>query len=84
MSTETDAGASTVRDPGGLDGCLQLRAGGVGLILDCTGDRLPRVLYWGPDLGALPADELEDLRRASEPPLVSGQEDVVVPVSFLP
>ncbi len=84
MSTEIDAGASTTRDPGEPEGCLQLRAGGVGLILDCTGDRLPRVLHWGPDLGPLSVEELEDLRRACEPPLVSGQPDVVVPVSLLP
>ena len=63
---------------------LQLRASGVGLVLDCTGTTLPRVLHWGADLGELDPSELADLRRASEPPTVSGQADVVVPVSLLP
>lgn len=63
---------------------LQLRAGGVSLILDCTGSTLPRVLHWGADLGDLDPGEIADLRRASEPPTVSGQADVVVPVSLLP
>jgi len=63
---------------------LQLRANGVGLVVDCTGTILPRVLHWGPDLGELEPDELEDLRRTSEPPLVSAQADIVVPLSLLP
>ena len=63
---------------------LQLRANGVALVLDCTGGTLPRVLHWGVDLGDLVPAELADLRRASEPPLVSGQPDVVVPLSLLP
>ncbi|HET8789410.1 MAG TPA: hypothetical protein VFO47_11755, partial [Actinomycetes bacterium] len=35
-------------------GVLQLRAGGVSLVLDApagTGSPLPVVLHWGPDLG---------------------------------
>ena len=63
---------------------LQLRANGVGLVVDCIGTMLPRVLHWGPDLGELEPAEVADLRRASEPPLVSGQADVVVPLSLLP
>jgi alpha-galactosidase len=61
-----------------------LRAGGTAVVLDCTGPRLPRLLYWGADLGDLEVATLEALRRASEPPLVSGQADVVVPLSLLP
>jgi alpha-galactosidase len=63
---------------------VQMQAAGVGLILDCRGALLPRVLHWGPALGPLDAAELDDLRRATEPPLVSGQPDVVVAVSVLP
>ena len=62
---------------------VQLRAAGVGLVLDCTRSILPRVLHWGADLGELSRSECEDLRRASEPPLVSGAADVVVPLSLL-
>ncbi|WP_448070541.1 alpha-galactosidase [Georgenia yuyongxinii] len=70
--------------PARLDDLLQLRAGGTSLVLDCAGDRLPRLLYWGPDLGDLAGPDLAELRRVSEPPLVSGQADVVVPLAILP
>ncbi|GAA3509261.1 alpha-galactosidase [Georgenia daeguensis] len=61
-----------------------LRAGGTAVVLDCTGGHLPRVLHWGRDLGDLGPAALAELRRASEPPLVSGQADVAVPLSLLP
>ncbi|MFC4555810.1 alpha-galactosidase [Georgenia faecalis] len=60
-----------------------LRAGGTSLVLDCTGTALPRVLHWGADLGDLDGADLATLRRVSEPPLVSGQADVVVPLGLL-
>lgn len=66
------------------DHLLTLRANGVSLVLDCTGTVLPRVLYWGDDLGELDDAGTAELRRVSEPPLTSGQSDVVVPVSLLP
>jgi hypothetical protein len=47
------------------------RAGGVSLVLDCSGDRLPRVLYWGADLGEVSDEELADLAVASVRQLVT-------------
>lgn len=66
------------------DELLHLRAAGVSLVLDLTGDRLPRALHWGADLGDLPADELQELRAASVPPVASGVTDLPVPLSLLP
>ncbi|MFG2794996.1 alpha-galactosidase [Streptomyces sp. NPDC048419] len=37
---------------------LQLRAAGVGLLLDLRGRKLPRVVHWGADLGWLSEDDL--------------------------
>lgn len=63
---------------------LHLRAAGVSLLLDVEGDRLPRVLHWGADLGDVPGGELAALRAASVPPLAPGSTDTPVPVSLLP
>ncbi|WP_324651541.1 alpha-galactosidase [Georgenia sp. H159] len=66
------------------DGVVHLRAGGTSVVLARTGTALPRVLHWGADLGELDDDALGGLARVSEPPLVSGQPDVVVPLALLP
>lgn len=70
--------------PASLPSFVQLRAAGAGLVLDLTDGALPRVLHWGRDLGDLDDATLTDLRRTAEPPLVSGQADVVVPLAILP
>jgi len=44
---------------------LQLRAGGVSLVLDCSGPGLPSVLHWGADLGELTENALLELRRGA-------------------
>ena len=44
---------------------LHLRAGGVSLVLDVSGPRLPRVLHWGRDLGPLSDAELHAVAAAS-------------------
>jgi alpha-galactosidase len=54
---------------------LHRRAGGVSLVVDCTGDRLPRVLYWGADLGDLSGEELADLALATLTQRVSNSTD---------
>ncbi|MFF1632535.1 alpha-galactosidase [Leifsonia sp. NPDC058248] len=43
-----------------------LRAGGTSVVV-VTDDRLPRILYWGDDLGDLGADELETIARTALP-----------------
>lgn len=63
---------------------LHLRAGGVSLVLDAAGDRLPRVLHWGADLGDLPGDELRALREVAVPPVTSGGTDEPPVLSVLP
>lgn len=63
---------------------LHLRSAGVSLVLDAEGERLPRVLHWGADLGDLADEELDALRAASVPPLAPGSTDAPVPVSLLP
>ncbi|TNC17285.1 alpha-galactosidase [Georgenia sp. 311] len=60
-----------------------LRAGGTSVVLATAGTALPQVLHWGPDLGDVDRHVLVDLVRVSEPPLVSGQLDVVVPLALL-
>jgi alpha-galactosidase len=60
------------------------RAGGVSLVLDCSGPLLPRVLHWGADLGESAEPELAGLALAATPQQVSNNIDEVVPVSVLP
>ncbi|MEE6272156.1 alpha-galactosidase [Georgenia sp. MJ206] len=61
-----------------------LRSGGTSLVLVAGGSALPQVLHWGDDLGDVGPDVLHELARVSEPPLVSGQADVVVPLALVP
>lgn len=63
---------------------LHLRAGGVSLVLDAEGARLPRVLHWGPDLGDLDPAELVALRAVAVPALASGTTDEPTDLSLLP
>jgi alpha-galactosidase len=63
---------------------LHWRAGGVSLVLDCSGPLLPRVLHWGADLVDPSADELAGLAIAATPQQVSNNIDEVVPISVLP
>ncbi len=62
---------------------IVLQAAGATLVLDCTGRRLPRVLYWGPAHDHLDQQDLTGLAAASVPGTASGQPDVVVPLSVL-
>ncbi|MBB2948883.1 alpha-galactosidase [Actinoplanes lutulentus] len=64
-----------------MDELLHWRAGGVSLVLDHTGPRLPRILHWGADIGDL---DPAPLKLASIPQPVSNTIDEAVPVSLLP
>ncbi|WIX92088.1 alpha-galactosidase [Amycolatopsis sp. DG1A-15b] len=64
-------------------GVVHLAAAGTSLVLDATGDRLPRVVYWGADLGRPTEAELGDLVRAARPPVVSNSIDDPLPVGVL-
>ncbi|HET7477206.1 MAG TPA: alpha-galactosidase [Dermatophilaceae bacterium] len=63
---------------------LHWRRAGVSVVLDCSGGRLPRVVYWGADLGELDDATVEALVVAAVPPIASGRPDVVVPLAVLP
>jgi alpha-galactosidase len=63
---------------------VHLRAGGVSLVLDCTGGTLPRVLHWGADLGPLEAGTLTALAAADRPQHTGSTPDEPVPLALLP
>jgi len=76
--------AEPVTPPTRLDGIVQLAASGVGLVVDCRGPRLPRVLHWGADLGGPVADELAALEQAARPVVVPNVPDIPAAVAVLP
>ncbi|GIG36476.1 alpha-galactosidase [Cellulomonas pakistanensis] len=84
MTTTTSLPTRADRTDVTGDPILHLSADGVSLVLDLSGDRLPRVLHWGADLGDPGADELAALRATSIPPIASGVTDLPVPLSLLP
>ncbi|GAA4159847.1 alpha-galactosidase [Gryllotalpicola daejeonensis] len=61
-----------------------LRAGGVTLILDMTGGRLPAVLYWGADAGAPTAEDLAALAVSGISPILPSSPDVPPYIAVLP
>jgi alpha-galactosidase len=63
---------------------VQLRAAGVGLVLDCRGPGLPVILHWGADPGVLNDAELADLALAARPALVPNSLDDPHPVAVVP
>src|SRR5688500_2068976 len=77
MHTTTDA-------PPILEGIHHLRAAGVSLVIDACGPSLPRVVYWGADLGELDPSVLEGLVVASVPPVAPNSMDKPVPIALLP
>src|SRR4051812_8722468 len=62
-----------------------LRAGGVSLVIgSAAGPGLPRILYWGADLGELSDDALRELAIVSVAPVTSYVLDEPVPAALLP
>lgn len=61
-----------------------LRSGGVSVVLDSRAGALPAVVYWGAELGELPADELAELEFAGRAPVGDSRIDVPERVSILP
>jgi alpha-galactosidase len=61
---------------------IHLRGGGASVVIDATGDRLPRVLHWGADLGD--GADAGALAAAWTPPVNPAALDVRVPLSLVP
>jgi alpha-galactosidase len=64
------------------DRLIHLRGAGASLVLDATAEGLPRVVYWGADLGD--GVDLAALALATTPPIARATLDVRVPLSLLP
>ncbi|WP_327591155.1 alpha-galactosidase [Nonomuraea sp. NBC_00507] len=62
---------------------IHLRAGGVSLVLDVGGPRLPSVLHWGGDLGDITPAQLRELALAAIPAVVSSGLDTPAELSVL-
>jgi len=60
------------------------RTSGVCVLIDCHGHGLPRILYWGADLGDLADEDLASMALAAVPQRVPAQTDDLVEVSILP
>ncbi|MDQ1529291.1 MAG: alpha-galactosidase, partial [Actinomycetota bacterium] len=60
--------------PDGTDAVLILRAAGVSIVIDAAA-RVPRVLHWGADLGALDASAAEALRQTATPAVLNNSPD---------
>ncbi|WDZ83567.1 alpha-galactosidase [Micromonospora cathayae] len=63
---------------------VHLRRARTSLVLDARGPGLPRVVYWGTDLGPLSAADLPALVDATVAPLVPSSFDVPAVLSLLP
>ncbi|MFD0661047.1 alpha-galactosidase [Thermocatellispora tengchongensis] len=86
METIADEGDphSGASDRGGADGFVHLEASGVGLVLDCRGARLPRVLHWGRALPHATDADLTALALASLPATVPNSLDTPASVTMVP
>ncbi len=63
---------------------VHLRSAGVSLVVDATGPRLPRIAYWGKDLGDLTAEDVRAVVLAARAPVALNLMDEEVPVGVLP
>ncbi|SCF27221.1 alpha-galactosidase [Micromonospora mirobrigensis] len=63
---------------------VHLRRGGVSVVVDLTDGRLPRILHWGADLGALDHEQLADLRSATLPTIGDSAVTYPQPVPVIP
>ncbi|GAA3562343.1 alpha-galactosidase [Microlunatus spumicola] len=67
-----------------LPTCVALTAGGVSLVLDLGGGRLPTVLHWGAELPALTDEDARALADAAGPVPAPSSVDHPLPVALLP
>ena len=67
-----------------VDTCVVLRSAGVSVVLDVTGGRLPAIVHWGADLGALTPDDVGTLIRAGVRPVASNLVDEPARLAVVP
>ena len=67
-----------------VDTCAVLRSAGVCVVLDATLGRLPAILHWGQDIGALSLRDVRAMIRAAVPPVVSNLVDEPARLAILP
>lgn len=63
---------------------VHLRAAGVSVLLDVTGGRIPAILHWGSDLGALDEPTARALAAVATPAIPHNAPDVPLRVGVLP
>lgn len=66
------------------DPVVHLRRGGTSVVVDVRDGRLPRVLHWGPDLGALSVESLVALADAVQPTIGDSAVTYPQPVPVVP
>lgn len=66
------------------DPVVHLRRGGTSVVVDLREGRLPRILHWGPDLGAVSASALEALADALRPVIGDSAVTYPQPVPVIP
>ncbi len=67
-----------------LNAFISLRGEGVGIVLDLTAGRLPAILHWGRDLGALTVDDVAALALATTMPQAPSTIDEPTRLAILP
>ena len=76
--------ASVTSSPASARRAVSLRAAGVALVLDFSGDLLPAIVHWGADPGQLNEPEAFALIDAGVNPVGLNQVDEPVRVAVLP
>jgi alpha-galactosidase len=66
------------------DGFVHLTSGGVSVVLDATGGRLPAIVHWGAGLGPQTAADVAALALAAVEPLAGNIVDQAVRLAILP
>jgi alpha-galactosidase len=62
---------------------IHLTAAGTSIVIDASGERLPRIAHWGAAIGQPGAAELRDIVRAKAAPVVSNSIDDPAPVGVI-
>lgn len=66
------------------DALIVLRSEGVAVVLDATEGRLPSIVHWGADIGAVTAEQAAAITLASRPPVANNNVDEPMRVALLP